>query len=115
MGAHPIAGSVAITVLTGLGLQLTHLIDFEERMSAVVGWTLQLRSIDFGFRMVLGALVVLVLLGGAFLGGPLRLANRGRDGVAGLGCGNHALVGRTVLSEGECRCARFLYWPSFAP
>jgi membrane protease YdiL (CAAX protease family) len=62
LGAHPIAGSIVITVLTGLGLQLTHLIDFEERMSAVVGWTLRLRFIDFGFRMVLGALVVLILL-----------------------------------------------------
>ena len=39
LAAHPITGSVVITVLTGLGLQLTNLIDFDERMSTVVGWT----------------------------------------------------------------------------
>jgi membrane protease YdiL (CAAX protease family) len=67
---HPITGSVVITVLTGLGLQLTNLIDFDERMSTVVGWTLRLRLIDFGFRMVFGVLVVLIAL--PFLLGHLR-------------------------------------------
>jgi membrane protease YdiL (CAAX protease family) len=70
LAAHPIAGSVVITVLTGLGLQLTNLIDFEERMSTVVGWTLRLRFIDFGFRTVFGVLVVLIIL--PFLSGHLR-------------------------------------------
>ncbi len=37
-GGYPIVGSVAITVLTGLGLQLTYLIGFQEHMSGVVGW-----------------------------------------------------------------------------
>ena len=44
--AHPIAGAVVITVLTGLGLQLTHLIDFEERMSAV--WELTRLCLQWG-------------------------------------------------------------------
>ncbi len=62
LGEHPIAGSVAITVLTGLGLQLTHLVDFQERVAAVVGWNLWLRFIDFGFRTICGVLVVLIIL-----------------------------------------------------
>jgi membrane protease YdiL (CAAX protease family) len=70
LGAHPIVGSVVITVLTGLGLQFTNLIDFDERMAAVVGWTLRLRLIDFGFRMVFGVMVVLLVL--PFLLGHLR-------------------------------------------
>ena len=70
LGAHPIVGAAVITVLTGLGLQLTHLIDFEERMSGVVGWTLQLQILDFGFRTFFGVLVVLVIL--PFLFGHIR-------------------------------------------
>ncbi|MDJ0924519.1 MAG: CPBP family intramembrane metalloprotease [Acidimicrobiia bacterium] len=62
LAAHPLAGSAVITVLTGLGLQLTHLVDFEERMSSVVGWTLWLQIIDFGFRNIFGVLVVLIIL-----------------------------------------------------
>ncbi len=70
LGAHPLAGAVVITVLTGLGLQLTHVIDFDERMADVVGWTLLVQILDFGFRTFFGVLVVLVIL--PFLFGHVR-------------------------------------------
>jgi membrane protease YdiL (CAAX protease family) len=62
LGKHPIAGSVVIATLTGVALQLTHMIDFQERVAALVGWNVAVRFVDFGFRMVLGAAVVLGLL-----------------------------------------------------
>ena len=62
LGKHPIAGSVVIAALTGVALQLTHVIDFQERVAVLVGWNLSVRFVDFGFRMVLGAAVVLGLL-----------------------------------------------------
>jgi len=62
LAAHPIAGSLTIAVLTGLALQLTHMIDFQERVAEVVGWNLSVRFIDFAFRTVLGALTVLAVL-----------------------------------------------------
>jgi membrane protease YdiL (CAAX protease family) len=70
LGRHPIAGSVVIAVLIGTALQLTHIIDFEERVAELVGWNVSVRFIDFGFRMVLGAAVVLGLL--PWLFGHLR-------------------------------------------
>lgn len=62
LGKHPIAGSAVITALTGVALQLTHVIDFQERAAALVGWNLSVRFADFGFRMALGAAVVLGLV-----------------------------------------------------
>ncbi|MDH4116323.1 MAG: CPBP family intramembrane metalloprotease [Acidimicrobiia bacterium] len=62
LGKHPIAGSAVIAALTGVALQLTHMIDFQERVAALVGWNLSVRFVDFGFRMALGAVVVLELL-----------------------------------------------------
>lgn len=62
LGDHPIAGSVAITVLTGVALQLTHIIDFQPRVAEAVAWNVSVRFIDFGFRTVLGALTVLAVL-----------------------------------------------------
>lgn len=62
LGDHPIAGSVVIALLTGIALQLTHMIDFQERVAEVVGWTVSVRFIDFGFRTAMGALVVLAVL-----------------------------------------------------
>jgi membrane protease YdiL (CAAX protease family) len=62
LGKHPIAGSAVIAALTGVALQLTHMIDFQERVAALVGWNLSVRFVDFGFRMALGAVVVLGLL-----------------------------------------------------
>ncbi len=62
LGKHPIAGSVVIAALTGVALQLTHMIDFQERVAELVGWNLSVRFIDFGFRMVLGATVLFGLL-----------------------------------------------------
>lgn len=62
LGKHPVAGSVVIAALTGVALQLTHMIDFQERVAALVGWNLSVRFVDLGFRMVLGAVVVLGLL-----------------------------------------------------
>ena len=59
---HPIAGCLVIAVLTGVALQLTHMIDFQERIAGVVGWNVSVRFIDFAFRTVLGALTVLALL-----------------------------------------------------
>ncbi|MDJ0954419.1 MAG: CPBP family intramembrane metalloprotease [Acidimicrobiia bacterium] len=62
LGKHPIAGSLVIATLTGVALQLTHMIDFQERVAAVVGWNVSVRFIDLGFRTVLGAVVVFGLL-----------------------------------------------------
>ncbi|MDJ0665597.1 MAG: CPBP family intramembrane metalloprotease [Acidimicrobiia bacterium] len=62
LGRHPIAGSVVIAALTGVALQLTHMVDFQERIAELVGWNVSVRFIDFGFRMVLGATALLVLL-----------------------------------------------------
>jgi membrane protease YdiL (CAAX protease family) len=62
LGRHAIAGSVVIAALTGVALQLTHIIDFQEHVAMLVGWNLSVRFVDFGFRMVLGAVVVLGLL-----------------------------------------------------
>jgi membrane protease YdiL (CAAX protease family) len=53
---------VVIAALTGVALQLTHVIDVQERVAALVGWNLSVRFVDFGFRMTLGAVVVLGLL-----------------------------------------------------
>jgi membrane protease YdiL (CAAX protease family) len=76
LGDHPIAGSVAITVLTGVALQLTHMIDFQDRVAEVVGWNVSVRFIDFGFRTILGALVVLAVL-------PWLFGHTGRRGWLG--------------------------------
>lgn len=62
LGKHPIAGSVVIAALTGVGLQLTHMVDFQERVAALVGWNVSVRFADFAFRMALGAAVVLGVL-----------------------------------------------------
>ena len=62
LGNHPIVGSATVAALTGVALQLTHMIDFQERVAALVGWNLSVRFVDFGFRMALGAVVVLGLL-----------------------------------------------------
>ncbi len=66
LGNHPIAGSAVIAALTGVALQLTHVIDFQDRVAALVGWNLSVRFADFGFRMALGAVVVLGLLPSVF-------------------------------------------------
>jgi membrane protease YdiL (CAAX protease family) len=68
--AHPLIASIAITVLTAAGLQLTHVIGFQEWVAEIVGWNLSVRFLDFGFRMSLGVLVVLLLLPWMF--GSLR-------------------------------------------
>ena len=62
LGDHPIAGSVAITLLTGAALQLTHLIDFQDRVAELVGWNVSVRFVDFAFRTLLGAVTVLAVL-----------------------------------------------------
>lgn len=67
---HPLSGGLLITSLTGLGLQLTHIIDFQVRVAELVGWTLRVRFIDFAFRNVLGALVLVAVL--PYLFGHLR-------------------------------------------
>jgi membrane protease YdiL (CAAX protease family) len=68
--AHPLSGALLVTVLTALGLQLTHMIGFQERVAELVGWTLRVRFLDFAFRNVLGALVVIAVL--PYLFGHLR-------------------------------------------
>ncbi len=62
LSEHLIAGSLAVAVLTGVALQLTHMIDFQERVADVVGWNVSVRFIDFAFRTALGALIVLAAL-----------------------------------------------------
>jgi membrane protease YdiL (CAAX protease family) len=59
---HPIAASLLITILTGVALQLTHMIDFQDRVADVVGWNVSVRFLDFGFRMALGGAIVLAVL-----------------------------------------------------
>jgi membrane protease YdiL (CAAX protease family) len=55
-----------ITVVTGAALQLTHAIDLQERVAEQVGWNLWVRFIDFGFRNLAGALVLVVLFSRMF-------------------------------------------------
>jgi membrane protease YdiL (CAAX protease family) len=62
LSKHPIAGSVVIAALTGVALQLTHMIDLQERVAALVGWNLSVRFVDLGFRTASGAVLVLGLL-----------------------------------------------------
>jgi membrane protease YdiL (CAAX protease family) len=66
LASHPIVGSLIITVLVGFALQATHMIDLEGRVGPVVGWNLPARSVDFGFRMGLGAIAVLGVLPAIF-------------------------------------------------
>lgn len=70
LGKHPITGSLVIAGLTGVALQLTHMIDFQQRVAELVGWNVSVRFVDFAFRMVLGSAVLLGLL--PWLHGYLR-------------------------------------------
>ncbi len=62
LGDHPVGGSILITILAGLALQLTHMIDFQEIVQSVVDEEVTVRLADVGFRMAMGALVVFVLV-----------------------------------------------------
>jgi len=59
---HPIVGSTVIAVLTAVALQLTHMIDFQDRVDAMVSGDISVLFLDFGFRTVLGAVAVLGVL-----------------------------------------------------
>lgn len=71
---HPLAGSILITVLAGVFLSMTHIIGFRELIGDPDDVSVQL--IDVGFRMMMGAVLVLLvvplLLGGAPRPGWLR-------------------------------------------
>jgi membrane protease YdiL (CAAX protease family) len=60
---RPIVGSVIITVLAGLLLQMSNIIGIQERLDSVLpDYYLTVRLIDFGFRMTMGAILVLVAI-----------------------------------------------------
>lgn len=59
---HPILGSAVVAVLAGAALQLTHVIGLQERLAARIGWGVTVLWLDFGFRTLLGALVLLAVV-----------------------------------------------------
>jgi membrane protease YdiL (CAAX protease family) len=59
---HPLVGAAAVAVLAGAALQLTHVIGFQDRVAAVIGWGVGVLWLDFGFRTLLGAVVVLAVV-----------------------------------------------------
>ena len=69
--AHPLVGSMLITVLAGVFLSMTHIIGFRELIGDPDD--VSVRLIDVGFRMTMGALLVLVVV-------PLLLGDAPRPG-----------------------------------
>ncbi len=69
--AHPLAGSILITVLAGVFLSMTHTIGFRELVGDPDD--VAVRLIDVGFRMTMGALLVLLVV-------PLLLGHAPRPG-----------------------------------
>ncbi|MGB5758574.1 MAG: CPBP family intramembrane glutamic endopeptidase [Acidimicrobiales bacterium] len=69
--AHPVVGSVLITVLAGVFLSMTHIIGFRELIGDPDD--VSVRLIDVGFRMMMGALLVLFVV-------PLLLGDAPRPG-----------------------------------
>ncbi|MDH3308931.1 MAG: CPBP family intramembrane metalloprotease [Acidimicrobiia bacterium] len=69
--AHPLVGSVLITVLAGVFLSMTHIIGFRELIGDPDD--VPVRLIDVGFRMTMGALLVLLVV-------PLLLGDAPRPG-----------------------------------
>ncbi len=61
LGNHVFVSSTLITILTGLLLQLTHIIDFVERIDSWP-WSVTVRLLDVGFRMTMGALLIFLLV-----------------------------------------------------
>jgi membrane protease YdiL (CAAX protease family) len=62
LGGHPLVGAAAVAVLAGAALQLTHVIGFQDRVAAFIGWGVAVLWLDLGFRTLLGAVVVLAVL-----------------------------------------------------
>ncbi len=58
---HPLIASIVVAILAGLLLQLTHFIDFQERIEPSLPGSVSVRLTDVVFRMLMGALLVLVL------------------------------------------------------
>jgi membrane protease YdiL (CAAX protease family) len=69
--AHPLVGSVLITVLAGVSLGMTHIIGFRELIGDPDD--VSVRLLDVGFRMMMGAVLVLVVV-------PLLLGDAPRPG-----------------------------------
>ena len=69
--AHPLAGSILITFLAGVFLSMTHIISFRELVGEPDN--VAVRLIDVGFRMTMGALLVLLVV-------PLLLGDAPRPG-----------------------------------
>lgn len=69
--AHPLVGSVVITFLAGVFLSMTHIIGFPELVGDPDD--VAVRLIDVGFRMMMGALLVLLVV-------PLLLGDAPRPG-----------------------------------
>lgn len=59
---HTVVGSAVVAVLAGAALQLTHVIGLQERVAAVMGWGVTVLWLDFWFRTLLGAIVVLAVV-----------------------------------------------------
>lgn len=69
--AHPLVGSILITFLAGVFLSMTHIIGFRELIGDPDD--VSVRLIDVGFRMTMGALLVLFVV-------PLLLGDAPRPG-----------------------------------
>jgi membrane protease YdiL (CAAX protease family) len=69
--AHPLVGSMLITVLAGVFLSMTHIIGFRQLIGDPDD--VAVRLIDVGFRMIMGALLVLLVV-------PLLLGDAPRPG-----------------------------------
>ena len=59
---HPILGSAVVAVLAGAALQLTHVIGLQDHVAARIGWGVTVLWLDFGFRTLLGAIVLLAVV-----------------------------------------------------
>jgi len=59
---HPILGSAVVAVLAGAALQLTHLVGLQDRVAARIGWSVTVLWVDFGFRTLLAAIVLLAVV-----------------------------------------------------
>lgn len=62
LGNHLLVSSTLITILTGLLLQLTHIIDVVERIDSWFTGSVTVRLIDVGFRMTMGAILIFLLV-----------------------------------------------------
>lgn len=58
---HPLIASIVVTILAGLFLQLTHYVDFQERIERILPGEVSVRLTDVVFRMLTGALLLFVL------------------------------------------------------